>query len=144
MEQIDKTVQPQPTYEELLFTVEKLKQENADLRRMIFGRKSERFVPINAEQMVIPGLEALPCHTRKTETINYIRRKREKAKVMPHGRNPLPAHLPHLDVVIEPEEDVSGCKCIGEEVTETLEYAAPKLKCAARSVQNMLGQMARV
>ena len=127
MEQIEETAQPQPSYEELLFTVEKLKQEIANLRRMIFGQKSERFVPVDADQIILPGLEAPPGNSRKTETISYTRRKREKAKVTPHGRNPLPAHLPRIDVVIEPEQDVTGCKRIGEEVTETLEYTAPKL-----------------
>lgn len=127
MEEIEKTTQPLPSYEELLFTVERLKQENATLRRMIFGQKSERFVPVDADQIILPGLEAPPRNTRKTETINYTRRKREKAKVTPHGRSPIPAHLPRVDVVIEPEGDLSGCKRIGEEVTETLEYKAATL-----------------
>jgi len=125
MEQTDTL--SQPTYEELLLTVAQLKQEVANLRRMIFGQKSERFVPVNADQIVLPGLEAPPGNTRKTETINYIRRKREKAKLTPHGRSPLPAHLPRIEVVIEPDQDLTGCKRIGEEITETLEYTAPKL-----------------
>ena len=125
MEQTD--TPSQPTYEELLFINERLRQENANLRRMIFGQKRERFVPVNADQIVLPGLEAPPGHTRNTETISYTRRKREKAKVTLHGRNPLPAHLPRIDVGIEPEQDVTGCKRIGEEITETLEYTAPKL-----------------
>jgi len=120
MEQTDTL--SQPTYEELLLTVAQLKQEVANLRRMIFGQKSERFVPVNADQIVLPGLEAPPGNTRKTETINYIRRKREKAKLTPHGRSPLPAHLPRIEVVIEPDQDLTGCKRIGEEITETLEY----------------------
>jgi len=127
MEQIEKTAQPQPSYEELLFTVEQLKQEIANLRRMIFGQKSERFVPVDADQIALPGLEAPSRKSPKTETINYTRRKREKAKVTPHGRSPLPAHLPRIEVVIEPEGDLGGCKRIGEEVTETLEYKAAEL-----------------
>lgn len=127
MEQIDKTAQPQPSYEELLFTVEQLQQEIANLRRLIFGQKSERFVAINARQIVLPGFDAPSGNSRKTETISYIRRKREKAKLTPHGRSPLPAHLPRIEVVIEPDGDLSGCKRIGEEVTETLEYKAAEL-----------------
>ena len=34
----------------------------------------------------------------------------------------LPASLPREVVVIEPAEDVSGCKTIGDEITEELEY----------------------
>lgn len=127
MQEIEKTVQPQPTYEELLLKVAQLEHEVTTLRRMIFGQKSERFVPINENQMILPGLEKPAGKAHKTETISYIRRKREKAKITPHGRNPLPAHLPRIDVVIEPEQDVTGCKRIGEEITETLEYTAPKL-----------------
>jgi len=127
MEQIERTAQPQPSYDDLLFTVEQLKIENAQLRRMIFGQKSERFVPVDADQIVLPGLEAPSGKAAKTETINYTRRKREKAKVTPHGRSPLPAHLPRIEVVIEPEGDLGGCKRIGEEVTETLEYKAAEL-----------------
>ena len=39
------------------------------------------------------------------------------------GRDALPEHLPVREVIIEPEEDTTGLKKIGEEVTETLEYS---------------------
>jgi len=127
MEQIDKTAQPQPSYEELLFINEQLRTEVAQLRRLIFGQKSERFVAVQAHQIALPGFDAPSGNTRKTETISYMRRKREKTKLTPHGRSPLPAHLPRIEVVIEPEGDLAGCKRIGEEVTETLEYKAAEL-----------------
>jgi transposase len=118
----------QPSYEELLFTVDKLKQELATLRRMIYGQKSERFIPADAAQILIPGLDLPNRQAAKTQTVpSYKRKRREEAKVTPHGRAPLPAHLPRVEVVIEPEQDVTGWKRIGEEVTETLEYQAPKL-----------------
>ena len=60
------------------------------------------------------------------ETISYSRSKKRVHK-MPHGRHPLPAHLPRKDVVIEPEQDVSELKKIGEEITEELEYEPGKL-----------------
>ena len=126
MEQTDNPTQP--SYEELLFTVEKLKQELTTLRRMIYGQKSERFVPVDADQIVIPGLELPGRKAAKTQTIpSYKRKRREEVKVTPHGRTPLPSHLPRVEVVIEPEQDVTGWKRMGEEVTETLEYQAPKL-----------------
>jgi transposase len=126
MKQDEKTVQC-PTCKELLFRLNQQEQELEYLRRMIFGQKSERFVPVPEKQISFPGFEALSRKSPTTETINYIRKKRQKAKTSPHGRNPLPAHLPRIEVVIEPDEDVSGCKKIGEEVTETLEYKKAEL-----------------
>ena len=127
MKQNEKTV-PKPIYDELLFVNEQLKIEIAQLRRMIYGQKSERFVPVPENQIPFPGFETSSRKPVKTETIkSYNRKKREKAKAAPHGRKPLPAHLPRIEKVIEPEEDVSGCKRIGQEVTETLEYKKAEL-----------------
>jgi transposase len=41
---------------------------------------------------------------------------------------PLPAHLPRVEHIIEPEESTEGMKKIGEEVTETLDYIPGKLQ----------------
>ena len=50
-----------------------------------------------------------------------------KKKKQPHpGRYPLPDHLPRKEIIIEPEEDVTEWKYIGDDVTETLEYIPPK------------------
>ena len=118
-----------PTYEELEQTVLLLKTELTQLRRLIFGQKSERFVPVkNADQLMMSmdGLTVLDKAVT-TETITYTRKKPENSQITPHGRNPLPAHLPRVEKVIEPAEDVTGCKRIGEEVTETLEYKKAEL-----------------
>ena len=39
----------------------------------------------------------------------------------------IPAHIPRVEEVIEPEEDVSGMKRIGDDVTEVLEYDPGKI-----------------
>jgi len=39
----------------------------------------------------------------------------------------LTEHLPVREITIEPEEDTTGLKKIGEEVTETLEYTPASL-----------------
>jgi transposase len=128
MEQIYKTVQS-PNIEELCLKITALEQENAYLRRMIFGQKSERFISAaHDKQLPLPGLDQPSKKAQaKTETINYTRKKRENAKITPHGRSPLPAHLRRVEKVIEPAEDISNCKVIGKEVTETLEYKQPEL-----------------
>lgn len=118
-----------PTYDELQQRVIFLEAELTQLRRMIFGQKSERFVPIqNADQltMKMDGLAVLD-KVVKTETISYTRKKPEHSQITPHGRNPLPAHLPRVEKIVEPAEDITGCKRIGQEVTETLEYKKSEL-----------------
>jgi len=105
-----------------------LRQEVDKLRRLIFGQKRERFVPVvNPEQLNI-ALDDQPTVTVevRTEQIHYTRRQRSK-KQTPHGRNPLPADLPRKEIVIEPDADVSNLKKIGEEITEELEYEPGKL-----------------
>jgi len=56
------------------------------------------------------------------ETITYTREKKKH-----QGRNALPENLPVREVIIEPEEDTTGLKKIGEEITETLEYTPASL-----------------
>ncbi|MCB9352704.1 MAG: IS66 family transposase, partial [Lewinellaceae bacterium] len=43
------------------------------------------------------------------------------------GRQPIPAHLPRVTEVLEPQEDTSGMKRIGEDITEVLEYEPGKV-----------------
>jgi transposase len=39
----------------------------------------------------------------------------------------LPSHLPVNEIVLEPTENIEGMKCIGQEITDELEYAPAKL-----------------
>jgi transposase len=103
-----------------------LKQELAQLKRMIFGSKSERFIQEDIGQL---SLE-LDVHQEEppeteTEDLSYTRRKPSKKKESP-VRLPLPSHLHREEHVIEPDEDVSGARKIGEVVTEILEYIPGK------------------
>jgi transposase len=107
--------------------VEYLNLELAKLRRMIFGAKSERFVPISTDQLALFDLESKQKQEPQSETISYTRNKPEQKSTTGHGRLLLPAHLPRVDHVIEPEGKVEGAKKIGEEITEVLEYTPGKL-----------------
>lgn len=100
-----------------------LKQELSSLKRMIFGQKRERFIPVDPErQMSLElGVEPSDIVKKEIEQISYTRSKPQK-KQTPHSRNTLPSHLLRKEIVIEPEENVKGLKRIGEEVTEELEY----------------------
>lgn len=106
--------------------LEKFKFELAQLKRLIFGSKSERFVPSQPSEQLSLGfnLEEQPREA-VTEKITYTREKSpRKEKPVRQG---LPAHLPRKEIIIEPEGDLRGMRKIGEEVTEELEYEPGKL-----------------
>ncbi len=99
------------------------------LKRMIFGAKSERFIPqqIPGQMMMELGAEAaIESIIDQTITVEPHERKAKKADIKP-VRSALPANLPRIETVIEPEGDLTDCKKIGEEITEILELEMPKL-----------------
>ena len=110
---------PQKEYQQLQEEVAFLKQQLKDLQRMIFGRKSERFIPSDS-QLNIFG-EQPSCSESQQIAIKTITRESKPAKQKPI-RQLLPAHLPRVEEIIEPEGLLEGSKKIGELVTEILEY----------------------
>lgn len=106
-----------------------LKHELAELKRLIFGAKSERFTPSSllvSQMSLFEANEdvALIAEVVK-EQITYERTKQNK----PHlGRNEIPAHFPVEETVIEPEGDTTAMVKIGEEVTEYVTYTPGCLK----------------
>jgi transposase len=106
-----------------------LKHELDKLKRMIFGSKSERFIGANDSAQLMLGLTIAPPEPLEpaTETVTYERKKATKEDLKIHSRQPLPSHLPRIEVLIEPTEDTTGAKKIGEEITEVLEYTPGKL-----------------
>ena len=114
---------------EILENFSSVKFELSQLKRLVFGSKRERFVSNGQDgQMSLPfRVEALAEETEPvTEKIAFTRRKVNRKNH--HGRLPLPDHIPVEEIFIEPEEDVTGLKCIGQEITEELEYEAAVLK----------------
>jgi transposase len=110
-----------------------LKQELAQLKKIIFGSRHERFMPTdaNASQQLSLNVEAEAIAAVKiadTKKISYTKLIKEitPAKLHP-GRNPLPEHLERREQIIEPADDTTLLKKIGEEITEELEYEPGKL-----------------
>jgi transposase len=107
---------------------ESLQVENDRLKKLIFGSKSERFVPEVDPQQTSLNFGGTPEPKKEepvTETITY-ERKKNGGKQKP-SRQPIPAHLERVVHIIQPDEDVTGLVTIGKEVTEELEYVPGKL-----------------
>ena len=102
-----------------------LEQELAQLKRMIFGQKRERFVPADSAQMNL-GLDQMEVPVEpKTEQVSYEREKpTKKGKAV---RLQIPAHLPRKTTIIEVEGLSKDAKKIGEEITEVFEYIPGRL-----------------
>lgn len=121
-EQVKDTVEiSRKEYEELLF----LKEELAQLKRMIFGKKNERFIAADAAQSTLFDESTLEAPTTEQQTITYTKDKK-KDKKQP-VRLALPAHLPREEEVLEPEGKQEGAVKIGEAVTEILEYTPGRI-----------------
>ena len=119
------------TYQELLIEnttfkkeISGLKEQLAQLYKLLNGFKSESFITeVVADQLSLFATDIAPVvEETPKETITYTRDKKKH-----QGRNALPENLPVREVIIEPEEDTTGLKKIGEEVSETLEYTPASL-----------------
>lgn len=106
-----------------------LKSKYEQLKKLIFGSKSERFVETlaNADQLNLFNIE-LPAEQNETPTekISYERQKKKRKKHP--GRSPLPKHLPVQEIIIEPDIDTTHMSKIGEERAEHLDYTPASLK----------------
>ena len=95
-------------------------------RKYIFGKKSEKLSTLKpgVGQMGLFELgttqaqqEGLSEQASEQKTENKKPKKRAKGS----GRMVLPENLRRETIILEPKEDITGCKVIGQEVTEVLE-----------------------
>ena len=101
-------------------TVLILQHELAQLKRALFGSKSERHIPADLNQPTLFDLPAIEQSKPVKEQISYTRNKtQKKSKAV---RLELPAHLERKTEVIEPENLPQDAHKISEKVTEILEY----------------------
>jgi transposase len=122
------------TFDELLEENKKLKSnieylqfQLDQIKRLMFGAKRERYISeVDENQLTLPfEVEQQPEPEKEKETITYERQKKKRENHP--GRMPLPDHLPVNEIILEPEEDTTGMKCIGKEVTDQLELVPAKL-----------------
>ena len=109
-----------------------------DLQRMIFGTRSERFVPTEpasaATSQLTLGHDFEPPADQtgtagQTTTFTITRQltpepasRKNKRHVAHQGRSALSAFFPRVDQVHMPQGDITGCRKIGEVVSERYEY----------------------
>jgi transposase len=112
-------------------------------RKFLFGQKSEKF-PVQSADTNQTHLFGLGTTQEQQEELSgqaaeIARKKPANKRAKGTGRMALPEELRREVIVIEPEEDVTGCLVIGEEITEVLElvpaefyvkrYVRPKYAC---------------
>jgi hypothetical protein len=100
----EKITVPKHEYEALVAKNMQLSHRLAQLERMIFGRKSERFAADNqaSQPTLFSGLEAPSpvAEEPSREQITYERKKGKGVEKLHPGRNELPASLPRQEVVV--------------------------------------------
>jgi transposase len=102
-----------------------LEQELANLKRMLFGSKSERHIGEDPSQLALNlGFDQTPVAEQQKEEVAYTRNKPDKKG---HARELIPAHLPREEQIILPTEDVTGMERIGQAETEYYKYEPGKL-----------------
>ena len=123
-------------HEKSLLTIDVLKRELAQLKKMVFGSKSERFIATDENNPSIQlklDLDAetvAACKLTSATKITYVRTQTEITKNTPKphpGRTKLPENLRRVTVVLQPDCDVTNLKKIGEEITEILNYLPGEL-----------------
>jgi uncharacterized coiled-coil protein SlyX/transposase len=111
--------------------VDYLAFQNDQMRRLIFGSKRERFIPqTHPDQLAInfePQVSEIEASVKAEQEKIRVEYERKKTKKEHPGRMQLPNHLPVNEIIMEPSEDTSDMTCIGQEITEELDYTPAKL-----------------
>ncbi len=123
-------------YEALVLKYDDVMQELTVLKKMVFGSKSERFIPTD-ESKVDPQLslelDAETIAQCKITDATIFTVTRTKTEVIPNppkphpGRMKLPDHLRREVIILTPQTNIEGLKKIGEEVTEVLDFIPGEL-----------------
>jgi transposase len=99
------------------------------LKRQMFGRKSEKFNPnqplLFEDAFTTLTQELDQQHVSSTEEASDKKAKKRNTNTTSgrNGRAPLPADLPRVTEYKDPDSHlIHGMKCIGEDITEILEY----------------------
>ncbi len=118
-------------YEQSQLQIQSLQFQLNELKKLIFGTRSEKFVSTTTNGVVQSDMFAedkLGEHSLvKTTLIKSYEKKQTQLTVKHPGRNPLPDSLRREVIILQPDEDVSDLKEVGREVKELLEYQPGEL-----------------
>jgi len=129
------TIDYKQLYEQAQSKIVSLNHELANLKKLLFGSRQERFIPEPAKGAMVQGtLDLHPdviaaCEITTTTTVTSQQTRTEvvtQRKEHP-GRTALPDHLRREVIILEPAEDVTGLRRVGYEVTEVMEYIPGEL-----------------
>ncbi len=115
-----------------------------ELQRMIFGRRSERFVPTEPDNAGITQLtlgddftivaegsgtadEMIVVMPSATEEKKGVTSRKQKRHVPHAGRKDIPGHLPREERYHQPVGDISGWHKTGERIRERYDYRPGQL-----------------
>lgn len=128
---IETTIDYKEKYEALFIEHATLRHELDQLKRLVYGSRHERFIPATSPEQLalgLPPVATAQLAAAPVQTIAYTRTQKKEITEKVHTcRMKLPADLPREKVILEPKENVSGFKRIGEEITEELERIPGKL-----------------
>lgn len=119
--------------EQLESKLSKLGDELLYLRRVIFGRSSERYLKEDPNQLKLDFQGQVQLEEERAYLEGIVKKNGpdrmqsiQTAKNRP-VRKPLPEHLERRDEIIEPKNLPDDAKCIGREITEKLEFIPGEL-----------------
>ena len=108
IENIQNELVSKAEYDQLLLKYQTLKAQLSELQRMIFGSKSERFIPVTDGQIdLFTGTSLSEQAKEQKQEISYTRTVGTKKKQKPI-RTEIPSHLPRIEEIIEPTEIEPG------------------------------------
>jgi transposase len=125
--------QKSKAFDQLQLTMIEMQQQLAQLQKMVFGSRHERFIP---EDKTNPQLSldmqidnTGTASVTATQKIAYTRQviTVEQKPLLHPGRMKLPEHLRREVIILEPQEDTTDCKIMNAEITEVLEYEPGEL-----------------
>lgn len=105
-----------------------LQYQVQQLAKFLNGFKTERFVPATPssgpqKELGLVFENMATQQVTATETVTFTKTKKETVVGQPRQTNgQIPEHIRRETTVLEPDEDVSGCERVGEEITETLSW----------------------
>ena len=115
--------------------VEKMRDELRQLRRLLFGRKSERFIPSDPSQLKLDFEGVAELKQEREYAALQASAPTARKEPVPRAEKPtedrqrriFSEHLERRNEIIEPDEIPAQSKRIGEEVTELPEYKPGEL-----------------